>query len=191
VFYAIEPVQAWIRSHSKRAPTLERSDDPLAELPMTVDRSRITGHVILVGYGRVGRCIGKALTERGVATVVVEQNRELVESLRERGMPAVSGDASEPAVLVQAHIARAQMLVIATPDAFRARQMIEIARTLNPGVGTVVRSHSDEEAALLRKEKAGKVFVGEEELALGMTRHVLERVTGGMDTRPEVEERIG
>jgi monovalent cation:H+ antiporter-2, CPA2 family len=190
VFHAIEPVQIWIRSRSKLARALERPDDPLAELPMTVDQSRLTGHVVLVGYGRVGRRIGEALTERGVPIVVAEQNRELVERLRERGIPAVSGDASDPAVLIQAHVARAQTLVIAVPDTFRARRMIEIARTLKPDVETVVRTHSDEEAALLRKEKAGKVFVGEHELALGMTRHVLERVAGGTDERQEVEGRI-
>jgi Kef-type K+ transport system, predicted NAD-binding component len=190
VFHAIEPVQAWIRSRSKLARALERPDDPLAELPMTVDQNRLTGHVVLVGYGRVGWRIGEALTERGVPIVVAEQNRELVERLRERGIPAVSGDASDPAVLIQAHVARAQMLVIAVPDTFQARKMIEIARTLKPDVETVVRTHSDEEAALLRKEKAGKVFVGERELALGMTRHVLERVAGGTDERQEVEERI-
>jgi monovalent cation:H+ antiporter-2, CPA2 family len=190
VFHAIEPVQIWIRSRSKLARALERPDDPLAELPMTVDQSRLNGHVVLVGYGRVGRRIGEALTERGVPIVVAEQNRELVERLRERGIPAVSGDAYDPAVLIQAHIARAQMLVIAVPDTFRARKMIEIARMLKPDVETVVRTHSDEEAALLRKEKAGKVFVGEHELALGMTRHVLERVAGGTDERQEVEGRI-
>ncbi len=53
--------------------------------------------------------------------------------------------------------------------------MIEIARTLNPDIETVVRTHSDEEAALLRAENAGEVFIGEHELALGMTRHVLEQ----------------
>jgi CPA2 family monovalent cation:H+ antiporter-2 len=190
VFHAIEPVQIWIRSRSKLARALERPDDPLAELPMTVDQSRLTGHVVLVGYGRVGRRIGEALTERGVPIVVAEQNRELVERLRERGIPAVSGDASDPAVLIQAHVARAQTLVIAVPDTFRARRMIEIARTLKPDVETVVRTHSDEEAALLRKEKAGKVFVGEHELALSMTRHVLERIAGGTDERQEVEGRI-
>jgi K+:H+ antiporter len=190
VFHAIEPVQAWIRSRSKLARALERPDDPLAELPMTVDQNRLNGHVVLVGYGRVGRRIGEALTERGVPIVVAEQNRELVERLRERSIPAVSGDASDPAVLIQAHVARAQMLVIAVPDTFRARKMIEIARTLKPDVGTVVRTHSDEEAALLRKEKAGKVFVGEHELALSMTRHVLERIAGGTDERQEAEGRI-
>ena len=181
LFHAVEPAQAWIRSRSKRARILERSDDPLAELPMTVDLNRLTGHVVLVGYGRVGRRIGEALIERGVPLVVAEQNREMVEDLRKRGVAAVSGDASDPAVLIQAHIARARMLVIATPDTFSARRMIEIARTLNPGVETVVRTHSEEEAALLQRENAGKVFMGEHELALGMTRHVLDRVTGGTE----------
>jgi CPA2 family monovalent cation:H+ antiporter-2 len=178
VFRAIEPVQAWIRSRSDLARRLERSDDPLAELPVTVDPARLTGHVVLVGYGRVGRRIGETLTERGVPFVVAEQNRELVAALREQGVPAVSGDAAEPGVLIQAHVARAHMLVIAVPDAFRARRMIEMARTLNPRIETVVRVHSEEEVALLRKENADAVYMGEHELALSMTRHVLERVVG-------------
>ena len=41
-----------------------------------------------------------------------------------------------------------------------------------------MRTHSDEEADLLRKEKVGQVFMGEHELALAMTRHVLGRVAG-------------
>ena len=176
VFHGIEPAQAWIRSRSKLARALVRPRDPPAELPLTVEQERLTGHAVLVGYGRVGRRIAEALIEHGISVVVAEQNRELVEQLRERGIPAVSGDASEPAVLIQAHIARARMLIIATPDTFRARKMLAIARMLNPSVETVVRTHGDEESALLRKEKAGKVFMGEHELALGMTRHVLQRL---------------
>ena len=148
-------------------------DDPLVELPATVDQNRLSGHVVLVGYGRVGSRIGEALTADGVPFVVVEQNREVVETLRRHGVPAVSGDASEPAALIQGHIARARILVIATPDSVRARRMIEIARMLNPDVETVVRTHSEEEAELLRTEHAGAVFMGEHELARGMTRHVL------------------
>jgi monovalent cation:H+ antiporter-2, CPA2 family len=177
-FNMVEPVQAWIRSRSKLARAMERPDDPLAELPATVNQDHLAGHVVLVGYGRVGRRIAEALIERGVPIVVAEQNREVVEGLRERGIPAVSGNASDPAVLIQTHVAHARMLVIATPDAFHARKMIEIARMLKPDIETVVRTHSDEEAALLRQEKAGKVFIGEHELALGMMRHVLERVAG-------------
>jgi CPA2 family monovalent cation:H+ antiporter-2 len=177
VFRAIEPAQTWIRGRSERARDLERSDDPLAELPASVASSAVTGHVVIVGYGRVGRRIGEALAERGLLYVVTEQNRELVEALRAAGIPAVAGDASEPAVLIQSHVARARMLVIAIPDTFDVRKMIETARALNPGIETVVRTHSEEEAGLLRQEQAGKVFLGEHELALAMIRHVLDSVT--------------
>jgi CPA2 family monovalent cation:H+ antiporter-2 len=177
VFHSVEPLQRWIRARSGLARLLEQRDDPLATLPMTTSDIYLQGQVVLVGYGRVGRRIGDALREAGIPFVVAERNREVVESLRAKGLQAVSGDAADPAVLIQAHIARARLLVVATPDAFDVRQMIEIARTLNPEIEIVVRTHSDDEAELLMKEKVGKVFMGEHELALGMTRHVLERMT--------------
>jgi CPA2 family monovalent cation:H+ antiporter-2 len=173
LFGAIEPAQAWIRSRSKLAQALERPDDPLAALPMTTDLKRLTGHVVIVGYGRVGRRIGEALIAHGISIVVAEENREIVERMRSSGIAAVSGDASDPAVLLQAHVHRASILVIATPDTLNVRKMIEVARTVNPHIQTVVRTHSEEEAVLLEKEKAGKVFLGEHELAIGMIQHVL------------------
>ena len=190
VFRIIEPAQAWIRGRSKLAQLLERSDDPLAELPTTVASSYVTRHVVLVGYGRVGRYMGEALAEKGMPLVVAEQNREVVEALRRRGIHAVAGDASEPAVLIQAHIARAAMLVIAVPDTIRARRMIEIARILNPSIEISVRTHNEEEAALLRKESGGEVFLGEHELALSMTRHVLEKMPQMMESASSEQHSV-
>ncbi len=179
LFSAIDPVQGWLRKRSAFARRLEQPDDPLAELPVSVDQALLTGQVVLVGFGRVGQRIASELTARGVAFVVAEQNREIVERLREEGVPAVCGDASDPAVLIQAHIARAAMLVIATPDTFGVRKMTEAARALNPAIELVVRSHNSEEAALLEKEQIGKVFIGEHELAVGMARFVLARLSPG------------
>lgn len=168
VFRAVDPLQRWIRDRSPRALQLERSADPLAELPATVDQSMLTRQVVLVGYGRVGRRIGEALLAQRIPFVVAEQNRELVEALRERGIPAVSGDAAEPAVLIQAHIARAGVLAIATSNTVGVRRMVEIARTLNPGVEIIVRTHSEEEAAMFRRDRIGHVCLGEETLARAM-----------------------
>ncbi len=173
VFYAIEPLQAWIRGKSKRAQLFERPDDPLATLPMSVDLNRLSGHVVLVGYGRVGRHIGAELSAQGISFVLAEENREIIEAARQNGIAAVSGDATEPMVLVQAHIHRARMLVIATPDTLNVRRMIETARTVNPRIETVVRTHSEEAAGLLEKENAGKIFLGERELARNMSQYVL------------------
>jgi monovalent cation:H+ antiporter-2, CPA2 family len=177
VFAAVEPFQKWIRARSELARRLEMRDDPLAELPMTTDQNLLTGQVVIVGYGRVGRRIADALSAQGIPFVVAEVNREAVERLRARNIPAVSGDAADPAVLIQAHVARASMLVIATPDTVGVRRMVEVAKMLNPTIDIVVRTHSDEEAELLRKERVGKVFMGEHELALGMISHVLDRMT--------------
>ena len=182
MFNAIEPLQRWIRSRSQVARAMERSDDPLAVLPMTVDEHRLTGHVLLVGYGRVGKRIADALTARGIPIVVAEQNREIVTQLRDGGTPAVCGDASHPEVIIQAHVARARMVVIAVPDTFAARKMMEIARTLRPDMELIVRAHSDDEAVLLQKEGA-RVFMGEHELATAMTSHIVARVAGEIGSR--------
>jgi len=181
LFNAVEPLQQWIRSRSRLARAMERPADPLAELPASVDARALTGHALLVGYGRVGSRIGRELMEFGVSLVVAEQNRETVEKLRSSGIHAVSGDAAEPEVLIQAHVARARILVVAIPDAVHARKMVEIARMLKPDIETVVRAHSDEDAALLRKERVGSVFMGEHELALSMTRRVLEHIWDEQD----------
>jgi CPA2 family monovalent cation:H+ antiporter-2 len=173
VFSLIEPAQRWIRSNSALARRLEERDDPLAELPASTDARYLARQVVLVGYGRVGRHIARALQLGGLPFVVIDHNRERVEALRAQGVPAVLGDASEPAVLIQGHIARAHMLVIATPDTLGVRRMIEVARTLNPEIRTVVRSHSEEEAGRLEQEGAGRVFLGERELADAMVRHVM------------------
>ena len=175
MFKAVAPLLRVIRERSALARSLERRSDPLAELPMSTHEKFLSGQVVLVGYGRVGRRIAEALAERGIPFVVAEQNRELVERLRSQGLAAVCGDASEPAVLIQAHIARASMLVVATANTFNVRQINTTARLLNPSIETVVRTHSEEEAELLEQEQIGTIFFGEGELAKAISRHALER----------------
>jgi CPA2 family monovalent cation:H+ antiporter-2 len=172
---AVDPGQRWLLKHSALARRLERPEEPYAELPSSTERKYLVGQVVLVGYGRVGRRIAKALDARSIPYVVAEQNRELVEELRSGGRVAVSGNAAEPSVLIQAHIANAAMLVIASPDTLNARQMAETAKALNPGIEVIVRTHNEEESVLLKKDGIGLVFFGEEELAKGMIGHVMER----------------
>ena len=174
-FSLIVPLQKWLHARLPLALALESRDHPLAELPTTTEARYLSRQVVLVGYGRVGRRIASELEANDVPYVVAEQNRELVEKLREAGVAAVWGDAADPSVLIQAHIARARVLVVATPDAINVRQMMEIARTLNPAIETVIRSHNEDEARLLTQETAATVFLGEQELAQAMARDVVRR----------------
>ncbi len=172
-FSCTAPFERWILARSALARRLAQRDDPLAELPAHTEARYLARQVVLVGHGRVGQRIARALREAGTACVVVDANRERVEELRAQGLPAVSGDAAEPAVLIQAHIAQAALLLIAVPDALGVRRMIETARTLNPQVQVAVRSHNADEANRLAAEGGARVFLGEEELAQSMLRHAL------------------
>lgn len=175
LFVVIAPLRRWLIERSELARRLEGRDDPYAELPVNTEGKYLEGQVVLVGFGRVGRRVAAALEGKGIPYVVAEQNRELVEDLRKKGIVAVSGNAADPAALIHAHIADAAMLVVATPDPLQGRQMAETARKLNPGIEIVLRTHSEEESEFLRREGIGTVFFGEEELARGMTSHVLAR----------------
>jgi len=176
LFAAVEPLQRWVLARSELARRLERRDDPLAQLPMSVDARFLSGHVVLVGFGRVGRRIAAELDQQRIPYVVAEQNREIVDHLRQQNIPAVSGDASTPDVLVQAHVARAAMLVVAVSSVVDFRNMATIARTLNPAISLVLRTHNEEEARLVRQENLAEVFLGEETLAQGIARHVVEKL---------------
>jgi CPA2 family monovalent cation:H+ antiporter-2 len=176
VFSAFESLQKWMSRRDMLAGRAEPPPNALAELPMSTDAKYLAGQVVLVGWGRVGKRIAESLGRKGIPYVVVEENREFVATLRERGIPAVWGDATEAEVLIQGHIARARALVVATPETVLVRKMVSTARQLNPGIQVVIRSHNVQEAELLEKDNAGIVFVGEVELARAMSEHVFEIV---------------
>jgi monovalent cation:H+ antiporter-2, CPA2 family len=175
IFSIVKPFRNWVLSFSESAREYEKRTDLYSELPMSTERKYLEGQVVLVGYGHVGRKIAASLTEAKIPYVVVEKNRELVENLRKAGTPSVSGDAAEPGVLIQAHIANASMLVIATSDTIDVRKMVETAKLLQPSIKIVVRTDNESEFNFLIKENIGQIFYGEEELASGMCRFILEQ----------------
>jgi CPA2 family monovalent cation:H+ antiporter-2 len=170
LFRAIEPLQAWLRRRSPWVRKMESRDDPLAQLPYSTDPRLLTGHVVVVGHGRVGSHIVVALRQQGRAVVVLDHNRERVEALRVQGVAAVHGDAREPEALVQAHVARAAQLVLALPNAQDAQRIVELSRQLNAELGVVIRARSGDEADLLRASGLGAVFSPEDEVAQAMVR---------------------
>ena len=73
----------------------------------------------------------------------------------------------------------------------RQAKMVDIARTLNPGIEILLRTHSDEEAELMQRENLGTVFMGEQELARAMTRQVLMRMGAVVDERAQTPTPLG
>ncbi|WP_151980400.1 cation:proton antiporter [Acinetobacter guerrae] len=176
VFSAIEPIQRWIRERSHLARLLERSGDPLAMLPDEVDQDYLRDQVVMVGYGEVGRRITKTLMEQDIRVVIAEENREIVENLRKKGIAAVSGEATEPSVLIQAHIMHARLLVLSPMDIIDIHRIVDIAKQLNPRIEVLCCAESHEEAEVIRQDNVGLVFYAKEEMAKNMSQHILHQI---------------
>lgn len=139
------------------------------------DQVALAGHAILVGHGRVGSLVGEALLAHHLPFVVIESDRTRSELLRAKGRTVIYGDATRQEVLAAASPTTARLLVVALPDAFHARHVVALVRKLNPRIETVVRTHSEEEAAYLEQEESvGLVVMGEREVALSMTDFTLQ-----------------
>lgn len=176
VFSAIEPVQRWIRERSHLARLLERSGDPLAMLPDEVSQDYLRDQVVIVGHGEVGRRITKQLMAEDIKVVIAEENREIVENLREKGIAAVSGMATDPGVLIQAHIQHARLLVLSPMDILDIHKIVDIAKTLNPEIQVLVCAESKEEAEVIRRDQIGEVYFAKEEMAKNMSNHILNQI---------------
>ena len=176
VFSAIEPVQNWIRERSYLARLLERSNDPLAMLPDEVSQDYLRDQVVIVGHGEVGRRITHALMAEKIKVVIAEENREIVEDLRAKGIAAVSGLATEAGVLIQAHIQHARLLVLSPMDIVDIHRIVDIAKTLNPQIQVLVCAEIKEEAEIIRKDDIGEVYFAKEEMAKNMSNHILNQI---------------
>ena len=176
VFSAIEPVQNWIRERSYLARLLERSSDPLAMLPDEVSQDYLRDQVVIVGHGEVGRRITQNLMAENIKVVIAEENREIVEDLREKGIAAVSGIATEAGVLIQAHIQHARLLVLSPMDILDIHKIVDIAKTLNPEIKVLVCAESKAEAEAIRKDNIGEVYFAKEEMAKNMSNYILNQI---------------
>ena len=149
----------------------------------TEDRHR----VILVGCGPCGAILAGIFREYDIEIVVIEMNVETVTRLKNQGVIALLGDASQRQILRMAGVEQARAIIITT-SAAPAKEIAAAARGLNPQIGIMAYTTYIRNAKALRKDGAETVFSGEEEVALSMTSHLL-RELGATDEQVSRECR--
>jgi CPA2 family monovalent cation:H+ antiporter-2 len=177
-FGLVGPLAQRIQRRPRLAAVLDRQRDEVGAdvLPAGPDATALANHVVLIGYGRVGRRIGDALDRANVPYIVVERDHPMVEELWKRGIRAVFGDAARPGILNHVQLEHARLLVIATPDPYHARAVVEQARRANPAIHISARTHSEAGQKLLEGLGVERAFMGERELALSMAHDTLMRM---------------
>lgn len=140
----------------------------------------LTGHVIICGYGRMGKWIGKTLNLLKIPYVVVDYNQKVIREARSAGVDAIYGDPSELEVLEAAGIKNAKVVILSLPDRVARDEIIAYCQTAQPDVKVVVRAHLDEDVKKLIQLKVRKVVQPEFEGAIAVIRDILS--TSGRST---------
>ncbi|MES2490389.1 MAG: YbaL family putative K(+) efflux transporter [Pseudomonadota bacterium] len=173
LFKLIPPIERLVARHKRLAwlGRLGQARITLSDAEQVIPE--LHDHVVLVGYGRVGRALTKILRQQDVPLIVIDNNREHVARLRKKRITAISGDAAVGDFLAQARLPQAKLLVLAVSDGFHARRILEAARKIRPDVDTVVRTHSEEEQAFLERDGVGIALMAEQVMAGEMAKRVL------------------
>lgn len=125
----------------------------------------LSGHVVLCGYGRVGRGVVPLVDASGL--VIVDVDPERTTRAEEAGLLTVLGDSTEDTALLRAGIERAAILVVCLASDADAISTVLSARELNPGLRIVARANASSSEPKLRRAGVDHVV---NPLALGARR---------------------
>jgi monovalent cation:H+ antiporter-2, CPA2 family len=189
LFAAVDRMKPWLEGRSAKAAAQGDSKNagPATEAGQLASMSaakhvddgpppttRLSGHTILVGYGRVGSLVGESLRKAGLPFLVIEDGDKTVAQLLAGGIDVVEGNAVNAEVFAAANPGGARRLVLAIPNAFEAGQMILRARSANPAWEVIARAHFDAEVDHLKHLGANTVIMGEREIARGIMELILD-----------------
>ncbi|TIN28243.1 YbaL family putative K(+) efflux transporter [Mesorhizobium sp.] len=187
MFLAVDWMKPWLERRAGKAASLDETKPvgPATEpgqlasvaAPVKEDgpppRTALTGHSILVGYGRVGSLVGASLKRAALPFLVIEDADKTLAKLKDDGIETVSGNAANSEVFAAANPKGAKRLILAIPNAFEAGQIVLRARAANPKINVIARAHSDAEVEHLKGLGADTVIMGEREIARGIVEEVL------------------
>ncbi len=193
MFAAVDRLKPWLESRAaaKEPEAIARPTGPATAPGMVAATTAtkavedgppppttLSGHTILIGYGRVGSLVGTALKLAGHPFLVIEDADKVLVQLKAAGIETVAGNAARGDIFAAANAAGAERLILAIPNAFEAGQIILRARAANPAISVIARAHSDAEVEHLTGLEADTVIMGEREIARGIVETVLSGRAG-------------
>ena len=171
MFRAIAPLERLLQRSPALWQRLNRHGPPPRPL-----NEGLSGHVVLIGHGRVGQHVTAVLQRLNIPYVVVDRDAERIEAMDKDGLPALFGDAANSEILSYAGLERASVLVVTVPDEATTEIVVGAARQLAPPLPLVVRAGTVDGVNRLSQLGANDVIHPELEGGLEIVRHTLLRL---------------
>ncbi|MDX1401554.1 MAG: NAD-binding protein, partial [Kiloniellales bacterium] len=145
---------------------------PLEEVP--VETEELSDHVVVVGFGRVGRAVANQLANESREVVAVDLDPHRIVQAREAGFKVYYGDATQPDILLSLHIDRARAMVVALDNAKSALHVVALVRYIFPELPVFARARSDAHAHELKEAGAHLVVPELVQTGVKLAHEVLE-----------------
>lgn len=146
------------------------------ETTQPADYADLDGHVVIAGFGRVGRSIAEVMVHQAVDLVAVERDSGAVARHRKAGWKVYFGDGSRPEVLEKVGLARAAILIVTLDDAVRAEALVAAACQQRPDLPILARARDAEHARQLYLAGASFVIPDAVEAGLQMSARALQEI---------------
>ncbi|MCE9530245.1 MAG: cation:proton antiporter [Planctomycetes bacterium] len=195
LYRLVNPFEAWAsrqpRLWKRLTARMGASGSHLDKTPSKIDApSSARYRAIVIGYGPVGSTLTRLLRENGIEPTIIEMNLETVRRLRNSGLSAVYGDSTHLATLESAGVDQAASIILSASELHGAVETIRLARKLNPDIQVLVRTTYLREAPALVRAGAHEVFAGEGEVALSMTKFILQDLGATPEQIDRERERL-
>lgn len=143
--------------------------------------NQLTDHMIVIGYGIIGKQVGKAAKKSGIGFSIIEMNPDTVREEKIAGECIYFGDASQDVVLEKAGIENARIIVVTIPDPAAVRRIVETARRMQPSIYIIARARYFLEMEPLHQLGANDVVVEEFETSIETFARALQKYQIGLD----------
>lgn len=168
MFRTIPHVEAFLQRFPALWQLLDRHG-PTSQPP----GEKLAGHVVVIGYGRVGEHIVTVLGYLGVPRLIVELDASRLTEFEQQGVPTLFGDAANSEILTHTGLERARALVVTVPDETAAEIIIASAHEIAPHLPIIARAATRSGVERLVKLGARDVILPELEGGLEILRHTL------------------
>ncbi|HSW45428.1 MAG TPA: NAD(P)-binding protein [Phycisphaerae bacterium] len=138
------------------------------------------GKVIIAGFGLAGRWVADIFERHGIEYVIIETNKETVETQHKLGRRVIEGNVSEEETLRQAGIEDASILALTVPDDAAVLEATRLARRMKPGIYIVARTSYSSSGLRATQLGADEVIKAEQAVARQFYEMMLRKV--GMNT---------
>jgi len=160
-----------IRYNHAIASRLTRNKSQIPSLPISTTlqpdtSAQLAGHVIIIGYGRIGQSVAHLLERENIPYIALDLDPERVRQAHAAGEPVYYGDATDRCMLDLIGLDHARLVIISHDDYAASLKILEYLRGARPALPVMVRTRDESRVAELRK--AGATAIVPETLEAGL-----------------------